>query len=183
MSEPPEEGEEQQGLRTQQLALKQLQKCDITSGSPAGLEAARGRKSQVFSSLSRVEARLGLHRVVLTSPGMSVQLLLTPHPPRNVSVPHRCVPFPSTPPCLSPWDLPAGGRQSQVCPQPQPLLYPRHTSLLSCTAPSLGSRAEQSRTQTLGPGLATSVHILLLHELPVTLSHSGIFSVPQLSYL
>lgn len=112
VSEPPEEGEEQQGLRTQQLALKQLQKCDITSGSPAGLEAARGRKSQVFSSLSRVEARLGLHRVVLTSPGMSVQLLLTPHPPRNVSVPHRCVPFPSTPPCLSPWDLPAGGRAS-----------------------------------------------------------------------
>lgn len=106
------------------MALKQLQKCDITSGSPAGLEAARGRRSQVFSSLSRVEARLGLHRVVLTSPGMSVRLLLTPHPPRNVSVPHRCVPFPSTPPCLSPWDLPARGHQSQVCPQPRPLLYP-----------------------------------------------------------
>lgn len=77
-------------------------------------------------------------------------------------------------PLPEPLGSPCRGAPVTGLPSASASALSRRTSLLSCTAPSLGSRAEQSRTQTLGPSLATSVQILLLHQLPVTLSHSGI---------
>lgn len=109
----------------------------------------------------------------------------TPHPssPQECQCPPQVCALPLHSPLPEPLGSPCRGAPVTGLPSASASALSRRTSLLSCTAPSLGSRAEQSRTQTLGPGLATSVQILLLHELPVTLSHSGIFSVPQLSYL